>query len=99
MKVERKITFYHEGHLWSAQALYSEKDLQTILLFLPEDLVNDFDESLLFSRDKNNCWNNKKYHIRFERALTRFPCIMYSSKQTSKPIKNYFFKPMSGLKK
>jgi len=54
--VERKITFYHEGCALNAQAFYSEKDLQTILLLLPHDLIDGLNKSILFLKDKNTGW-------------------------------------------
>ena len=58
---EKTITFLHKGRTINALALYDEKDIQTVLLLLPEDLVNDLDESVLFLKDKNNCWKTASY--------------------------------------
>lgn len=57
----KTITFYHSGNQVSAKAFYDDKDLKTILLMFPEDLTSDFDESVLFSKDKNEGWKTASY--------------------------------------
>ena len=57
----KTITFYHAGQTVNAQVFYNEKNSQTILLMFPEDLVNDFDDTVLFSKDKEKGWKTASF--------------------------------------
>ena len=57
----KTITFYHAGQTVNARVFYNEKDSQTILLMFPENLVNDFDETVLFSKDKEKGWKTASF--------------------------------------
>ena len=57
----KTITFNHEGQVVNATAYYSEKNLQTILLIFPENLATDFDETVLFSKDKTAGWKTASF--------------------------------------
>jgi len=57
----KTITFYHAGKAVNAKAFYNEKNSQTILLMFPEDMAYDFDETVLFRKDKDNGWKTISY--------------------------------------
>ena len=57
----KTITFSHAGQTVKAQVFYNEKDSQTILLMFPENLITDFDETVLFSKDKEKGWKTASF--------------------------------------
>jgi hypothetical protein len=57
----KTITFSHAGQTVNAEVFYNEKDSQTILLMFPENLITDFDETVLFSKDKEKGWKTASF--------------------------------------